>query len=78
MAFIKLTYYKPEKSYGNSGGPTTKQFFLAVDSIVRITEYPKSVKLSLNTGDDIEVCETLDVIISKVKTSKKDPTKKPE
>ena len=73
MKFIKLTYFKPNKNYGANGGKTTKQFYLAIDSVVRITEYNESVKLSLKTGEDIEVCEPLDIIVKKVTEARSKP-----
>lgn len=67
MKFIQLTYFKAQKNYGNAGGKTDKRFLLAISHIVRITEYDNSIKLSLSTGQDIEVCETIDDLNKKFK-----------
>jgi len=67
MRFLKLTYYKTGKNYGTSGGPTEKVFYVAINTIVRITEYPDSVKLSLTDGEDIEVCEPLEEILQELR-----------
>ena len=73
MKFIQLTYYKTGKNYGTAGGATTKKFYLSIDSVVRITEYDNSVKLSLITGEDVEVCEPLDLIKKKVTEARSKP-----
>ena len=67
MHFIKLTYFKPTKNYGTGGGQTTKEFYLAVNAIVRITEYTESVKLSLVIGEDVEVCEKMEDILQELR-----------
>ena len=70
MKFIKLTYFKPQKNYGPSGGgKTQKKFYLAIDHIIRITEYAESTKISLSTDCDIEVCETIHEVAEKIKNA---------
>ena len=67
MKFIELTYYKDTKRYGGgASGKTDKKFNLSVESIVRITEYKNSTKISLSTLEHIEVCETFDEIKQKI------------
>lgn len=69
IKFIQLTYYKPQKGYGPAhGGKTEKKFLLAAHHIVRITQYQDSIKLSLTTGENIEICETIAELALKLRT----------
>ena len=67
MFFIELTYAKPPKAYGSMAGPTDKKFLLDVYSIESITQYNESTKLTLKSGKEVEVVETRDYIVKKMK-----------
>ena len=58
MKLIKLTYYRSPNKYGGSGGKTEKSFFLNPSAIVTMVEYSESTKLTVVTGEKIEVCES--------------------
>lgn len=63
--YILLTYCREAKRYGMSKC-TGKKFFLSADVIERITPYRDAVKLSLTTGEDVEVSESLETICRRV------------
>lgn len=67
--FIKLTYYRPERQFGGTAGVTTKTFYCNTTFIERITPYNNSTKLSMTSGQEIEVCETMSELESKIKGS---------
>lgn len=76
MKFIKLTFFKFDKQYPHKSKCTNKEFWLNKDDISRFTEYKRpqhgsietdsSTKLTLKSGDVIEVCEDLDTISKKL------------
>ena len=67
MKLIKLTYYRSPNKYGGSGGATEKTFFLNPSAIVTMVEYSESTKLTVVTGEKIEVCESREKIIELIK-----------
>jgi len=67
MRFIELTYYRPEKRYGTKSGDTNKKFHLDPSRIVKFTQYDDSIKLSLDTGEDLEISESLEQLVRKIK-----------
>lgn len=78
MKFIKLTFYNFDKTYPEKSKCTNKSFWLNKSDISRFTEYKRSglisskqapissTKLTLMSGDIIEVCEDLDTIAKKL------------
>jgi len=69
LKFIQLTYYRNSKKYGTKSGKTEKHFLLNPNSIVRITEYSDSLKLTLSNQEDIEICETMAELALKIKAA---------
>lgn len=66
--FIELTYYKRNSYVPEDAKPTTKQFLINVDDISTITPYEHSTKIRYKaTGEEIEVCEGLEEITTKIK-----------
>lgn len=64
-SYIMLTYCQEARRYGRSKC-TGKKFFLSADVIERITPYRDAVKLSLTTGEDVEVSEGLETIFRRI------------
>ena len=66
--FIELTYYKYNTIYPSDSGTTEKEFLLNSEDISTVTPYEGSTKIRFKyTGETIEVTETLEEIIVKLK-----------
>jgi len=81
MKFIQLHYYSFNKTYPEKSIRTNKPFFLNPNDIVKMTPYSPSKKknikaapffstiISLRSGEEVEVTETVDDIVKLVKKS---------
>ena len=67
MKFINLTFFRKEKGYGTLAGATNKMFWLRSDKIYMLVQYEKSTKITLSGSIEVEVCESIQEIISKIK-----------
>lgn len=79
MNFIQLTFYYYDKSFPEKSLCTKKKFWQKVSNISRITPYQayneasgrksldSSTKIVLESGEIIEVCETVNEILDKIK-----------
>jgi len=82
MYFIELTFYFYDKAVPEKSRCTGKKFWQKITDISRFTAYrhlteltgdesrDSSTKIMLNTGEIVEVCETVEEIVAKIKKSK--------
>ena len=61
--FIKLNYYKHNKTFPEQSGGVDKQVYVRVDLIAKITPYENSTKVRLLDGDEFEVCESAKLVM---------------